>query len=428
MPTWFERLSSPRALAEAAVRVGKRAERGGATAVVLREDPEAAAVALAAALRRREYAPRPARVRIALLDRPRELFQLEIGDAILHDALAALIAERLEPLYGPHIYSYRVGRSSWGALRDLLARVRQHRGAHREARGRGLFVLRCDIKRYGESVPMHPRSPLWVDLAMLFSDGTEDDWRFLVRLVRQTVIRPQQDEASPLRGLPIGSPLATILCNLYLLVIDAAMERSGCFYMRFGDDILLVAEDAEQVRRARVQLEAMLAARGLRLSAEKMQLRYWNGAGRGDPANPEFAGAAVLDYLGARLGFAGTISLPRVKLREALGDVRARLRNAAGVAGGADREARARLLCAVARETPRVQSTVSTHYAPWLRSLVSDRQQLKQLDYLLALQVAELVSGKRGPGAFSVVSYRDLRVKFGLPSLVVQRNRGTLGG
>ncbi len=425
---WFERLSSPTHLAEATLRVAKRSERGGTMGALLRSEPEIIAKELSAALRRRDYVPRPARVRIALLDRPRELYQLELGDAILHDALAALLAERLEPLYTPHIYSYRVGRSNWGALRDVLGFVKTHRQGVADPRQRGLYLLRGDIKRYGESVPVHPRSALWIDLAMIFPNGSAEDWYFLERLVRQTVIRPDQFEASPLRGLPIGSPLATIVCNLYLMVIDAALESSGCFYSRFGDDVLLLSPDRAQVEAARATLEAMLAARGLRLSAEKLQLRYWNGAGRLDPAGSEFIGTSVIDYLGVRLDFQGTMSLPRDKLRSALVDLRDRLLNAAESSAGHDREARIRLLCSVTREALRVQSSMSTHYAPWLRSMINDREQLRQLDYLIALEVAELISGREGRHAFASVSYRELRRKYRLPSLVLQRNRGDLDG
>ena len=59
-----------------------------------------------------------------------------------------------------------------GALLDqeVLARyVRAHRNLHRNPRDRGLYVLRCDIKSYGESIPVFPQSPLWARLEESFA-------------------------------------------------------------------------------------------------------------------------------------------------------------------------------------------------------------------------------------------------------------------
>jgi hypothetical protein len=54
----------------------------------------------------------------------------------------------------------------------------------------------------------------------------------------------------------------------------------------------------------------------------------------------------------------------------------------------------------------------------------SDRDVLRQIDYLIALRIAELVSGFRGVRAWRKVSYKTIRSRWGLVSLCHAKNRG----
>jgi hypothetical protein len=57
-----------------------------------------------------------------------------------------------------------------------------------------------------------------------------------------------------------------------------------------------------------------------------------------------------------------------------------------------------------------------------LRYVVNNRAQLKHLDYLIALSLAETLSDKRGVRAFRIIPYKKLRRTWHLHSLVVARN------
>lgn len=57
-----------------------------------------------------------------------------------------------------------------------------------------------------------------------------------------------------------------------------------------------------------------------------------------------------------------------------------------------------------------------------LRHVVTDRDQLAQLDHRIAQIVASAVTGRPGPRAFREVPYRTLREDWGLRSLVATRN------
>ncbi len=60
--------------------------------------------------------------------------------------------------------------------------------------------------------------------------------------------------------------------------------------------------------------------------------------------------------------------------------------------------------------------------AALLRRAVTDRRDLKQLDYLIALQVVRAVTGHDGVRGFREVTYRKLRHEWGLVSLQRARN------
>ncbi len=428
MAHWFDELSSQATLRAAVVRIAARSEQQGRLDRLLRSDADGVAASIASALARRESFWRPAKERWVMLDRKRRLIELELPDRVLNDAMAELLRQRIEPLYSRQLFSYRRKHSSSVALRSFLDYLAAHRRQHTDRRQRGVFVLRTDVKSYGDTIPVAPTSPLWSDLAPLLP--AEDDYqRALLRHVISPTVQRDDDggEASPLVGVSIGSPLGTLLTNLYLMPLDRRMAELPCYYARYGDDLLVAHPEREHVDRATRQIEELLAARGLRLSPDKTQLCFFNGAGRRAAVASDVPGRAQLDYLGTRIDFTGTLALPSAKLKFVLDDLRTRLRAADHLLGGAARVERARALAAVVRAAWSPDPGVADRHAPWLQHRVSDRAQLRQLDYLVALAIAELLSGLRGVRAFRLVPYRWLRSEAGLPSLVVMRNRGDDG-
>ena len=89
----------------------------------------------------------------------------------------------------------------------------------------------------------------------------------------------------------------------------------------------------------------------------------------------------------------------------------------------APREAVGRAVCAAVNHALRPRTGIAEQRsANLLRAVVTDREQLRQLDHRIAGIVASAVTGRRGPRAFRDVPYRRLRDDWGLRSLVVARN------
>ncbi len=380
---------------------------------------------LAREIRRGEYRPAPTRLRVARLDKTRELCVFRPIDLIVQGVFAQILTEEMEPRLPERLYSYRRRRSSWMAVRDFAAYVREHRRARPRVHSRGLFVLRADIRSYGDSIPMGETSPLWGQIATVLGLARRDPaWALVRDLVRPEVLLPGGERIRPERGVATGSPVATAVANLYLTDLDEHFQAiSGGFYARYGDDLLFAHEDPDVVRSAKESAKELLAELGLELNTEKCRLFFFNGAGRVDPKEREVPGTSRVTYLGCRINFQGTVGLSEPKCREALREIRRRVNRTAAATRGRDPDSRGRLVCEAVNAALDPWAAGPLRWSSLLASAVTDRRQLKDLDFRIARIVAGALSGRNGSRAFRSIPYRRLRSTWKLTSLVVRRNR-----
>jgi hypothetical protein len=429
MSTALSQLRRPDPYLAALERLAGRAARGVSgeqlSLPALIRDRHEVSRLLARAVAAGDWRPAPAAVRVARLDKERELFRFGAVDRVVHAAVAQLLVDVMEAQLSPALYSYRRGRSSAQAVRALAAWIRAHRRARPDPRTRGLWVLRADVLAYGDSIPMHARSPLWAELRALFAGGDDAAiWRAVEAVVRP-LVAGVDGPCQPIIGVPTGSPVATALANLYLTPLDRELDRDPrAFYARYGDDLVYAHPDLDAVRDALARAERLLAGRNLQLHPGKLRLCWFNGAGRRDGRAPELPGAARIAYLGCRIDFDATIGLTRGKAAALLHELRARIwRTAALVEGAADEQRVAAVCGAVATALdPRVR--VAAPHADLLAAVVDDRRQLGELDYWIARAAAGALAGRDHVRAFRTYPWRRLRAA-GLPSLVARRNRGT---
>ena len=290
---------------------------------------------------------------------------------------------------------------------------------------RGLYVLRSDVQAYAPSIPLGRASLLWPELGEVCGlDEASPHWAMLHALVTQELLEADGAPRSREKGVLFGAPSSNALMNLYLMPLDAAFAELGGASARFGDDILFVHPDPAVVRRAKATLEEILASRGLAANPEKMRVLYWNGAARSSTEWAEALPVAAVSFLGASIGFDGTIGLTPAKWRALLRDLRARIMRTARLLEEVTPEARAKVLASMLDEAFDISSETGLPHKQMVSDLISDRSQLKQLDYLLALWIAEGATGKRGVRAFRQLSPEWLRREAGFTSRVVARNRG----
>lgn len=352
----------------------------------------------------------------------RTIYRVDPVDAVVWGTVVAVLGAAIEPRLPTELYSYRRGRSQWGAAAAFAAFVRRHCASHADPRERGLFVLRRDVRRYDENISTADASTLWVTLEAL-SEGREmglrsDKRAFLKRVFRPSFIRADGSVGPLEKGIPTGIPTQTIGCNVYLAPLDASLARiPGSFYARFGDDIIFAHADRETALRAAEEMERVVASLELKLNPDKNAALWLTGPGRPHPTAGDFVPTRAFSYLGFDVGFEGA-RLRSDKRRQMWLAIKQRMDIAERLMRGATSEQRAQVLCSAIATAFNPASGVADRYAGWLRMALFARGDLAQLDYLIALEIAQRLSGWRGVRAFREYPPGRLRTEFGLPSLV----------
>jgi hypothetical protein len=376
------------------------------------------------------YELQPARARwVTINSKPRLLYQLRLTDRIVHGVVATLINERVEPHLSRCLYSYRQGQHWWKAVADFARYLRAHRRARPDPQTRGIYVMRRDVQKYTDTIPVGDRSPVWQQLKDLLGLEPQRDrrsssyWHLVRNVVRPETYSEGGHLYCNVYGLPTGSPISTTLFNLYLMPLDNALaDIPGAFYARYSDDILFAHPDALVVRNAIGRLESIL--RSLRLSTNrgKDEDFYFTGAGRSSSDWAFAKGTTCVSFLGCHVTFEGTVSLKSSKVHQLLSDVRTRVRRTLKALPGQDAARAGPAVCAVINEALDPASLCRQKSALLLRSVVTNRPQLKAIDYHVARIVAEALAGDSSVRAFRRVPYRRLRDDWKLVSLYHQRN------
>jgi hypothetical protein len=381
---------------------------------------------------RGEYELEPARVRSILVDgKEREVFALRLTDLIVHGAVNSLIEEALGEKLPVGVYSYRRGRCWWTAVADFAHYVRTHRRQRPDPKTRGLYVLRRDIEAYTDTIPVGDRSRLWDLLRETLASGAHADvldephWQLIVRVVRPEAYVTPGREFTLWRGVPTGQPIACSMFNLYLEPLDRVLGAiPGGFYARYSDDILFAHPDVEVAQAADDTISTTVSALGLSLNPAKQRTLSLTAAGRPPVLWPQARAAMVVPFLGCRVAADGTVSLSRKKVRALLQELERRATQSVRAVPQRDIDSTGRMICAV------VNRAMSGRLGPFqqrsaelLRRAVTDRRQLRQLDYWIPRIVLRAVTGDGTARAFRVVPYRTIRSRWRLTSLVHARDR-----
>ena len=387
---------------------------------------------IAKAARQGEYQFEPATLReIKVEGKKRTVFSLNLTDTILHGAVADLIEEAHRAELSPRVFSYRKGVSWWTPTTQFASYVRSHRKQHADLKDRGLYVLRRDIDSYTDSIPVDGKSQIWALLKdALDIDGTTSiessaDWSIVEQVVRPVAHFPNGPIFSLVRGVPTGQPISCVLFNMYLKDLDSELGKiQGAFYARYCDDILFAHPEAKVAEEAGLLASQMLSNLRIRFNAKKKQNIYLNDAGRPPVEWENFRGSTQVEFLGLQVSSAGTTRLSRRKQRSLLRELEDRAVRTAKSLNTNDTDRIGRTVCSVINRALEPNGGLfQQRSATLVRKCITDRQQLGQIDYLLARLVLYAVTGSRNVRMFRSISYQKIRNEWGLVSLLHSRNK-----
>lgn len=172
-----------------------------------------------------------------------------IVDRVVQAAAARLISPILEHQFAPSSYAYRPGR---GVAQAVQAILRHRRDGYR-------WAAEGDVEHCFDEIP---HELLLQKLEQSVGDA------HLVDLVARWLIAYAPGGV----GIPQGSPISPLLCNLHLDAVDAAMDGSGVRLVRYADDFVILAKSATKAEAALEDMAARLRMQGLSLNPDKSHL------------------------------------------------------------------------------------------------------------------------------------------------------------
>ncbi len=346
----------------------------------------------------------------------RILYSLDFIDLIVHHLLAKDLTQKMEPSLSPNLYSYRRGRNWYEAVSSFAAYLRRHRGLHQDPKKRGLYVLKRDVSSYTDSIPVGSGSNLWEMLAKTRLEKGNPILSFLKEALAAPVLSRDGERSCKLIGLPTGSPLCCPIFNLYLSDLDHLISAYGDgFYARYGDDLLFATPHLELALEIEERADQHLKNLSLKFSEKKRRNLFFSGSAFGKPG---WEGVDKISWLGAQIHFRGTLAAKPEKVRLFLKNLRLRVQRLAETSPQPSLES----ICQSLNLSFSLNTELCESPVDFLLRGCTDRSQLRHLDHLIRLTLAETLSGVRGVKAYRFFSPDDLVKKGGLTSLTRGRN------
>jgi group II intron reverse transcriptase/maturase len=157
-----------------------------------------------------------------------------VQDRLIQQAIHLQLSPLWEPVFSEHSYGYRAGRSAHDAVRAAQGYVQAGKG----------WVVDIDLKSFFDHVNH--------DRLMHQVAGKVRDKRVL-RLIGDYLRAPMRlrdgREEPRRKGTPQGGPLSPLLANIYLHALDVELEKRGCSFVRYADDIAIFCGSERAAQR-----------------------------------------------------------------------------------------------------------------------------------------------------------------------------------
>ena len=183
-----------------------------------------------------KYNPDP--VRRVMIPKPDGSGERKLGiptviDRIVQQAIVRVLVPIFEPTFADESYGYRPGRN----CQKAMTRVKQ------KANEGYTCVAEVDLSKYFDSLH-HELLMNLVRRQIQDKRVTELIKKYLKSGVMENGLVIETEE-----GAPQGGPLSPLLANIYLNEFDQEMKRRGVTFVRYADDIVVLAKSQRAAER-----------------------------------------------------------------------------------------------------------------------------------------------------------------------------------
>jgi RNA-directed DNA polymerase len=183
--------------------------------------------------------------------KPRLISAAPFADRVVHHAIMNVLEPLLDSRFIDHCYACRKGKGVHAAVDQYQHWSRRY-----------AYAMKLDVRRYFPSIN---HEVLKGQLASRIGDGP------MLEVLGRII--DSHHSGVPGRGMAIGNLTSQFFANLYLDDLDHGLMQSVPAYLRYVDDLVLLADDKETLWLVEGEIEQRLTMLGMALHPEKVQVR-----------------------------------------------------------------------------------------------------------------------------------------------------------
>ena len=169
--------------------------------------------------------------------------------------LTYLTLRKYDHIYTNNLYSFRPGVCA----KDAIMAICRTRDIQK------MYSYKIDVSDYFNSIP--------VDRICDALDNTITDdaelLKFMKTLLQEDKVRSGNDIITEQKGIMAGTPIASFYANLYLKELDEHFKEQGVLYARYSDDIIVFANNADELAAYKQVILEHLKNKGLTVNPDK---------------------------------------------------------------------------------------------------------------------------------------------------------------
>ncbi len=207
-------------------------------------------------LKEKRYVCKPVKtVTIQKDEKEREVSLYSVRDKIVQTSIAVELTRLFDARLSKNAFAYRKDKSALNAIGIIEDELKS---------ARYRYFCKLDIHKFFDCIPL---DTLRAKLRNLIQENDVLDLIFLQLCAPSFGANGELTKKKI--GIYQGNAFSPILSNLYLSELDRAMDRFMVFYGRYSDDCILLANEKNDLERAKAEIEKTLHALGLKFNSDK---------------------------------------------------------------------------------------------------------------------------------------------------------------
>lgn len=194
--------------------------------------------------------------------KPRHIHKACVRDRVLHHALFRILYSIFDPSFIFDSYSCRISKGTHRAIN----RLEQFARKVSKNKTRNCFVLKCDVKRFFDSVDHN----ILIRLIQKRINDNNALW-----LIKEIIDSFQMAEG---KGLPLGNITSQLFANIYLNELDKFVKHRLRikYYIRYCDDFVILSNDREYLEKLVPKINTFLKEKlNLSFNSDKIIIRKY---------------------------------------------------------------------------------------------------------------------------------------------------------